>query len=129
MILRALILALAALAATAAVAQYQPAPKQRVEKAADLPRFSYKIDGKVEDLLRDDAKFKAFAAKLRARHRIGARALRHPDKAMERGYLGTLAQLDYLEGRYDDALKRLDRISELEEKPADKLLSGLRCAR
>ena len=47
------------------VAQYQAAPKQRVEKAADLPRFNYKIDGKVEDLLRDDAKFKAFAQKLR----------------------------------------------------------------
>ena len=125
MILRALAFALAALAATTAVAQYQPAPKQRVEKAADLPRFSYKIDGKVEDLLRDDAKFKAFAERLRAD--IDSVLVRFdiPDKAIERGYHGTLAQLDYLEGRYDDALMRLDRIRALEEKPADKLLSGL----
>ena len=47
MILRAFALAVAALATTVAVAQYQPAPRQKVEKAADLPRFSYKIDGKV----------------------------------------------------------------------------------
>ena len=125
MIFRVLAFAVAALAATTTVAQYQPAPKQRVEKAADLPRFSYRIDGKVEDLLRDDAKFKAFAEKLRAD--IDSVLVRFdiPDKAIERGYHGTLAQLDYLEGRYDDVLMRLDRIRALEEKPADKLLSGL----
>ena len=125
MIFRVLAFAVAALAATTTVAQYQPAPKQRVEKAADLPRFSYRIDGKVEDLLRDDAKFKAFAGKLRAD--IDSVLVRFdiPDKAIERGYHGTLAQLDYLEGRYDDVLMRLDRIRALEEKPADKLLSGL----
>ena len=66
MLIRTLAFALAALVAAPAFAQYQAAPKQRVEKAADLPRFNYRIDGKVEDLLRDDAKFKAFAAKLRA---------------------------------------------------------------
>ena len=36
----------------------------------------------------------------------------------------TLAQLDYLEGRNDAALARLDAIKALEEKPADKLMSG-----
>jgi hypothetical protein len=124
-ILRALALAVAALTTTAAVAQYQPAPRQKVEKAADLPRFSYQIDGKVEDLLRDDAKFKAFADKLRAD--IDSVLVRYeiPDKAIERGYHGTLAQLDFLEGRYDDVLIRLDRMRALEEKPADKLLSGI----
>jgi subtilisin family serine protease len=48
-----------------------------------------------------------------------------PDKAVERGYLGTLAQLDYLEGNHEAALKRLDAIKALEEKPANRLLSGL----
>jgi hypothetical protein len=101
------------------------AQKQRVEKAADLPRFSYKIDGKVEDLLRDDAKFKAFAAQLRSDTESVLAKYEIPDKAVERGYHAVLAQLDYLEGRYDDALARLDKLRELEEKPADKLLSGL----
>ena len=39
--------------------------KQRIEKAADLPRFTYKVDGQVEDLMRDDAKFRAFAVEVR----------------------------------------------------------------
>ena len=101
------------------------AQKQRVDKAADLPRFNYRIDGKVEDLLRDDAKFKAFATQLRNDTESVLAKYEIPDKAVERGYHATLAQLDYLEGRHDDALVRLDRIRALEEKPADKLLSGL----
>jgi hypothetical protein len=52
---------LACLVAGAATGQ----PKQRVEKAADLPRFNYRIDGKVEDVVRDDAKFKAFVAQVK----------------------------------------------------------------
>ncbi|HVE50119.1 MAG TPA: S8 family serine peptidase [Casimicrobiaceae bacterium] len=99
--------------------------RQKVDKAADLPRFSYRIDDKVEEVVRDDARFATFAQALRkdidsvlARYEI-------PDKAVERGYVATLAQLDYLEGRYDDALVRLDRLRALEEKPADQLMSGL----
>ena len=34
-------------------------------EAADLPRFTYKIDGSVEDVIRDDAKFRHFAADVR----------------------------------------------------------------
>jgi subtilisin family serine protease len=112
---------LAVLVAGAAAAQ----PRQRVDKAADLPRFNYRIDGKVEDVVRDDAKFQAFAAQVKrdfesvlARHEI-------PDKSVERGYLATLAQIDYLDGNHDAALARLDRLQALEEKPADKLLSGI----
>ena len=39
--------------------------KQRIDKEADLPRFSYKLDGRIEDLLRDDAKFRAFVSAVR----------------------------------------------------------------
>jgi hypothetical protein len=126
-LIRALAFALAALVALPAFPQPQPqpVPRQRVEKAADLPRFNYPIDVRVEDLVRDDAKFKPFAAKLRADIESVVARYEIPDKSVERGYLATLAQLDYLEGRPDDALVRLDAIRALEEKPADKLLSGL----
>ena len=46
---------------TAAFAQAKP----RIEKAADMPRFSYKIDGKLEDLVRDEAAFRRFAEQVR----------------------------------------------------------------
>jgi subtilisin family serine protease len=99
--------------------------KKRIEKAADLPRFTYQVDGKVEDLLTDDAKFATFARQLRRDIDSVLAGYEIPDKASERQLLGTLTQLDVLEGRYADALARSDQITALQEKPADKLLSGM----
>jgi subtilisin family serine protease len=47
------------------------------------------------------------------------------DRATLRQIEGELTQLDYLEGNLDSALKRAARVKELQEKPADKLMSGL----
>jgi subtilisin family serine protease len=99
--------------------------RTRIDKAADLPRFSYKLNGKIEDMVRDDAKFKPFAAEVRrdlegvlARYEI-------EDKATLRQILTELAQLDMLDGHYDAALARVAQVKALEDKPADKLLSGI----
>ena len=97
-----------------------------IEKAADLPRFSYPLSGKLEDLVRSPTAFAPFAAAVR--RDVSAVLAKHdiPDKATQRDLLGQLAALDYLEGQYDQVLARLDQIQALQEKPADKLLSGLR---
>ena len=47
------------------------------------------------------------------------------DKAAQRQILTVLAQLDFLEGQYDAADERALEIRKLEEKPADKLISGM----
>ena len=107
--------------ATSAIAQ----PKPRIEKAADLPRFSYKIDGSVEDVIRDDAKFRRFAADVRRDTDSVLAGYQIDDRATLRQLEGELAQLDFLEGKYDEALQRAARIKELQDKPADKLMSGL----
>jgi hypothetical protein len=99
--------------------------KKRIEKAADLPVFSYKVDGRLETLVRDDAKFNAFARELRRDTESVLAQYEIEDKAKMRELLGVLVRLDLLEGRYDDALRGALRIRELEEKPADKLLSGM----
>lgn len=99
--------------------------KQRIDKAADLPRFTYKIDGRVEDLLRDDAKFRAFAAEVRRDTESTLAKYDIADKSSERQLRGTLLQLDMLDGRYDAALAGAEKIRELQEKPADKLLTGM----
>jgi hypothetical protein len=99
--------------------------KKRIDKAADLPRFSYKLDSRIEDMVRDDAKFKAFAGEVRrdlesvlAQHDIA-------DKATLRQILGELAQLDMLDGNHEAAMAHVAQVKALEEKPADKLLSGI----
>jgi len=99
--------------------------KKRVEKAADLPVFSYKVDGKLESLIRDDAKFRAFARELRRDIDSVLAEYDIADKAKLRELQGVLVRLDLIEGRYDSALSGALKIRELEEKPADKLLSGL----
>jgi len=47
------------------------------------------------------------------------------DKATKRQILSVLAELDFLEGRYEAADERALEIRSLEEKPAAKLLSGM----
>ncbi len=76
-------------------------------------------------MVRDDAKFKPFGAEVRrdlesvlAQYEIG-------DRATLRQILTELAQLDMLDGKYDAALARVAQVRALEDKPADKLLSGI----
>ncbi len=99
--------------------------KPRIDKAADLPRFSYKIDGKVEDIVSDPARFARFAADVRRDTESVLDKYEIPDRATLRQLEGELAQLDYLAGNDDAALARAVRIRELQDKPADKLMSGL----
>jgi hypothetical protein len=99
--------------------------KKRIEREADLPRFTYKIDGPLEELVRDEAKFKPFAAQLRRDEESVLARYDIADKAVQRQKLGVLAILDFLDGRYADADKRAVEIRALEEKPADKLTSGM----
>jgi hypothetical protein len=99
--------------------------KPRIDKAADLPRFTYKIDGKVDELVTEPAKFASFAAAVRKDTQSVLDGYDIPDRATLRQLEGELMQLDYLEGRYDSALARLDRIRELQDKPADKLMTGI----
>ncbi|TMG95974.1 MAG: hypothetical protein E6H73_04010, partial [Betaproteobacteria bacterium] len=118
---RLLVLFLAFLLAGGAAAQ----GKKRIDKAADLPRFSYKLDGRIEDMVRDDARFKPFAGEVRRDLESVLAQYEIEDKATLRQILGELAQLDMLDGSYEAALARVAQIKALEDKPADKLLSGI----
>ena len=117
----ALLLALFCLGAAPACADSKP----RIEKAADLPRFTYKIDGKVDALVTDPAKFDKFAAEVRRDTESVLDKYEIADHATLRQLEGELAQLDFLAGNYDAALARAARIRELQDKPADKLMSGM----
>ena len=127
--LLALALALA-LPGAAALAQAPLAPKPRIEKAADLPRFSYPVTVRLDALVRaEPAAEAAFASLVAAVRRDTESVLARyeiADRAAQRDLLGLLAQLDFVEGRYDQALARAEQVRALQDKPADKLLSGLR---
>jgi hypothetical protein len=115
-------LALSLSATSAAWAQSKP----RIEKAADLPRFTYKVEGQLEETVRSAERFAPLSAALRRDTEAVLSGYDIPDAATRRQLLNHLATLDFLEGRYDAALARADEVKALQEKPADKLLSGLR---
>lgn len=120
--IRILVLATALIAGAAAA----PAQtKKKVDRISELPTYSYRIDGSVEDTIRDPAKFAAFAREYRRNTEATLADYDIQDKATLRQLLGSLAQIDALESRDDDALAGFARIRSLQEKPADKLLSGL----
>jgi len=116
---------IAALVAGLAVGTAFAQTKKRIEKADDLPRFSYPVKGDLEVIVRDPQQFAAFAASVRRDTESVLAGYDIAENATKRQLLGVLAQLDVLDGRYDDALKLADEIRALQEKPADKLLSGL----
>ncbi len=115
-------LVLALLAAAPAWAQNKP----RIEKAADLPRFTYPVDGALEAVVREPARFAPFAAALRRDVESVLAGYEIPDKATRRNLLTQLAVMDLLDGRPEAALARAEEVRALQDKPADKLLSGLR---
>lgn len=108
------------LVAAGASAQAKP----RIDRAADLPRFSYPVDGKVEDVVRSADRFAPFAAAIRRDTEAVLAGYDIADKATRIDLIGVLARLDILEGRYDSALARVDESRSLQDKPADKLVSG-----
>ena len=107
-------------AASAASAQ----ARIRIDRAADLPRFSYAVEGQAEDLVRSAERFAPFAAAVRRDIEAILAGYDIADKSARVGLLGVLARLDVLQGRYDDALARVDEIRGLQDKPADKLVAG-----
>jgi hypothetical protein len=100
--------------------------KPRIEKAADLPRFTYKVEGKVEDLIKSADRFAPFASAVRRDVESVLNSYEIADKATQRGLINQIAVLDFLDQRYDDALVRVEQVRALQDKPADKLMSGLR---
>ena len=118
---RLFVLVLAFLLAGGAIAQ----GKKRIDKAADLPRFSYKLDGKIEDMSPRRRQVQAVRREVRRDLESVLAQYDIEDKATLRQILGELAQLDMLDGDYQAALARVAQVKALEDKPADKLLSGI----
>jgi len=100
--------------------------KPRIERAADLPRFTYTIDGALEDVVRSRERFALLGAAIRRDSESVLAGYDIPDKGTQRDLIATLAVLDFLDGQYDRCIERLEAVRALQDKPADKLLSGLR---
>jgi subtilisin family serine protease len=100
-------------------------PRKKITRAADVPVFQYKINGKVEDLIQSEEAFRPLAVEIRRDVDSVLRDYDVEDAATKRSLLATLLALDVLDKRDDDARAKLAEIKSLEEKPAQKAISGL----
>ena len=115
------LLALLVAAALVATAAERP----RLTSQDQLPRFNYPLTGPVTAVVTSEEAYARLAGPVRADLEKLLRDYDIADRATLQGILGVLLSLDVHEGRYDDALARIARMRELEEKPAAKLTLGL----
>jgi hypothetical protein len=104
----------------------QTAPKKIVATEADLPRFSYPIDGDVQHLLNMPSKeFAEFALPIRSDIDKTLRDYEIQDHAALRKLLHARLDFELLSGENDAALDTIQQIRALEDKPVAKLTTSL----
>jgi hypothetical protein len=99
--------------------------KIKIKKPDDLPRHTYKVTGKVIDLVKSDEAFARFADLVRKDVEADLARFEIEDKTTLTRLHRLLLMLDVLAGREREALKRLKVLQDLEEQPALKLTMGL----
>ena len=106
------------------------ADKIRIEKQADIPRFSYAITEPLETVVRDKLAFAKATEKIRADMESVLSQYDIADKASQRAYLSAIVQLDFLKGNYDAALSGVEQVRALEpERLQERLLQRVFCRR
>jgi subtilisin family serine protease len=104
----------------------QAPARKIVHSQSDLPRFSYAVTGPASALVRDGGPaFDEFAARVRTDLDSVFRDYQIEDHATLRNLLTARLGLEELGEDYPAALRTLDRIRDLQDKPVAKLLSGL----
>ncbi|MGH7243572.1 MAG: S8 family serine peptidase [Phycisphaerales bacterium] len=114
-----------ALVGSAALAQpAAPGPKIAVKTADDLPRHTYKIEGKASDFLVSDGAFKQFVGELKANTLADLEKYDIQDQTTLKGYHQTLQQIALFEGNFDEAFRQIEKARALEGKESSKLMMG-----
>lgn len=101
------------------------APRARIDDPRQLPVHRYAVTGKPSDLIVDAAAFAPLARSVRSdlERDFAAHDIRHPETRKDR--LFTLAVLEALDGRWPDAVARIDQVAAASVRPADKVMTGL----
>ncbi|HYI97450.1 MAG TPA: S8 family serine peptidase [Bryobacteraceae bacterium] len=99
--------------------------KKRADRADQLPRFTYPIEGKAEDLLTDNQRFAKLAEAVRTNLEKILSEYQIADASAERAMVSTLAAIAMITKDDAAAVKYLDRARSLQEKEEAKLTNGL----
>lgn len=121
-----LLLTLTLPAGISAGAQVSTTAKKPVHNDADLPRFTYAMTTPASEfILADDAAFMPFVQKVSADVESVLSGYDIEDKATLRRLLNGRLDVQILNGDSDGALRTLDALHELAEKPSARATSGM----
>lgn len=99
--------------------------KKKITNIDDLPRYSYDVETTVSALLTDDTAFDTFAAQVGADIEKILAEYDIEDKTTLIGYHATLFDIAMLNREYGDARRSIETMRGLQEKPANKYMTGL----
>jgi subtilisin family serine protease len=103
----------------------QAQEKKKITKLDELPRYTYPAEIKASELLVSENEFKLLTEAVRKDILNTLNEYEIDDKTTLKGYYSTLRNIDMLEGNFESALQYTEKILLLQEKPADKLMSGI----
>jgi len=100
--------------------------KVKVIKESDLPRFSYPVKGAIADLVQSNPDtFNAFAQKIRSDLQSIFDHYEIDDKSTERSLLDAKLSLEEMAGENEEALRTIETVRNLEEKPDARLMADI----
>lgn len=116
--------------AVVGTAQAQEDARPVIAARAELPRQSYPVTALASELFVDPAAFRQLAEAVEGDVHGMLESYSITDRTLLKDLHQALADCALVLGEHDMALAELDRVAELEEKPAARLLSGLlaRCS-
>ena len=116
------LLAIVVLFATASVFAQQ---KKVIKSQDDVPRFTYEIPASASEVFASKEAMDKVASQLQSDYQNLLKEYDIQDKTLLKSIYGTLKNIDLYNEQYEDALVKVKKVRELQEKPSDKLLSGL----
>jgi subtilisin family serine protease len=99
--------------------------KVKITRADELPRRTIQLQGKALDILNDEAQLGRLADEGIKNLLADLAKYDIQDSSTLKSYYSTLSQLYVFKGDYDNALKYVPLLRELENKPAAKLTTGM----
>lgn len=99
--------------------------KTKINSADELPRRTVQLKGKALDIIEDKQQLDSLAADLMKNLKDDLEKYDIQDSATLKGYYSRIMMLHIYRGEYDEALKYVAKIRELENKASAKLTSGI----
>jgi subtilisin family serine protease len=101
------------------------AQKRVIKSQDDVPRFTYEIPTSASEVFTSREEMDKVVNQLAEDYEGLLNEYDIQDNTLLKGIYGTLKNIDLYHGNYDEATEKLMTIRELQEKPSDKLMSGL----